>query len=186
MAAQLLADKVGAHTFDAWLRNKLTLRGGPPEAMQHRLSWLGGIPFSAIVTTNYDNLLRGPTPEHEDFGQTAARILRTRDPLRLAKLAFGNEVGVPVVKLHGCVEDPRFHLVCTREGYRQLLHSSPHYSTFIRTLLATHTVLYLGFSFTDSYLNELRSEIMALYGSAGSSPPLAYAIMADVPKVVFK
>ena len=83
---------------------------------------------------------------------------------------------------YGCVDDARFPLVCTREGYRSS-STAAHYNTFIRTLLATHTVLYLGFSFTDGYLNELRSEIMSLYGSAGSSPPLAYAVMADVPKV---
>ena len=98
------------------------------------------------TTTNYDNLLSGPTPDHESFGQTSARILRRSEPLRLSKFAFGDEVlHSPVVKLHGCVDDARSSLVCTREGYRKLLHSSPNYSTFVRTLLATHTVLYLGF-----------------------------------------
>ena len=183
MAAQLLSDKMGMRKFDESLRRKLTLIKGPPEAMQQRLAWLRGIPFSTILTTNYDNMLSGPTPENETFGQIAASILRRSDPLRLAKLAFGDEMHVPVVKLHGCVCDSQSTLVCTREGYRKLLHSSPNYSTFVRTLLATRTVLYLGFSFTDGYLNELRSEVMALFGSDSSSPPLAYALMADVSQV---
>ena len=34
--------------------------------------------------------------------------------------------------------------------------------TFLRSLFATSTVLFLGVSFTDAYLNELRSEVLAM------------------------
>lgn len=83
---------MGTSKFEESLRKRLTLKTRAPDDMQRRIAWLRGIPFSAIVTTNYDNLLSGPTPCHEAFGETAARILRRRDPLRVAKLAFGDEV----------------------------------------------------------------------------------------------
>jgi hypothetical protein len=46
-------------------------------------------------------------------------------------------------------------------------------------MLANHPVLYLGFSFTDAYLNEIRSEILALLGYGGEGP-VAHAIINDV------
>lgn len=47
-------------------------------------------------------------------------------------------------------------------------------------MLATSTVLYLGFSFTDAYLNELRSEILALLEHGGSDDPVAWAVLPDM------
>lgn len=48
----------------------------------------------------------------------------------------------------------------TTQSYRRLLHATPAYRAFLRTLFATRNVLFLGFSFTDAYINELRSEIL--------------------------
>jgi len=151
------------------------------------------MPFAAIVTTNYDNLIVGTTPDSDGFGSVAAAILRSKESefQRLERLAlepiFNDDPhsSVPTVQLHGSVRDDKSTLVCTREGYRRLLHGSAQYSTFVRTLLATYTVLYIGFSFTDSYINELRSEIMSLFqkGANGDKMPLAYAIMNDVHPV---
>jgi hypothetical protein len=58
---------------------------------------------------------------------------------------------------------------------------------FLRSILTTTTVLYLGFSFEDAYLNELRSEILATMGDPGPrAAPLAYSVMADVPPLTVK
>jgi hypothetical protein len=56
------------------------------------------------------------------------------------------------------------------------------YMSFLRAIMAEQTILYLGFSFADAYLNELRSEILALLGQSGDSAPLAYAVINDVPE----
>ena len=53
-------------------------------------------------------------------------------------------------------------IVLTREGYRSLLHLNPAYSNFLKTVMAGSTLLYMGFSFTDGYFNEIRSELMTL------------------------
>lgn len=53
-------------------------------------------------------------------------------------------------------------LVMTRTGYRKLLHHTPGYGLFVRSLLSSFTVLYLGFSFSDGYLNELRGEVLSM------------------------
>lgn len=80
----------------------------------------------------------------------------------------------PVIKIHGTL-DPSPEVVWTRRGYRTLVHGTPGFSSFLKSLLSTCTVLYLGFSFSDGYLNELRSEVLSfLRGAAAverSLPP---------------
>jgi hypothetical protein len=88
---------------------------------------------------------------------------------------------VPVLKIHGDVRRPET-VVITRKDYRRLLYGTPGYQGFLRAVLANRPVLYMGFSFTDAYLNELRSEILALLGYTGDVP-VAHAIINDVPEL---
>ena len=74
-----------------------------------------------------------------------------------------------MVHLHGEIE-PSDSAVITRQDYRRRLHESPGYLTFLRSVMASYTILYLGFSFTDAYLNELRSEVRSMLGSNASGP----------------
>lgn len=90
--------------------------------------------------------------------------------------------GPRVVKLHGDIlaKPAARRLVFSRADYRERLYGNPAYRTFLRAVLATSTVLYLGFSFTDAYLNELRSEILALLEHGHTDEPIAYAIVNDM------
>ena len=67
-----------------------------------------------------------------------------------------------MLKLHGEVGPVGEDVVFTQRDYRERLYSSAAYMTFLRSLFATSTVLFLGVSFTDAYLNELRSEVLAM------------------------
>jgi hypothetical protein len=64
--------------------------------------------------------------------------------------------------------------------YPRLLYENPDYLSFLHTYLVSHTVLYLGFSFTDAYLNELRSELLTRLHQTEESEPVAYAVINDV------
>ena len=90
----------------------------------------------------------------------------------------------PIIQIHGSTSDPP-SIVFTREGYRSLLHLNPAYSNFIKTVMARSTLLYLGFSFTDGYFNEIRSELMTLRERAveGGGQPFSYAVICDKPQV---
>ena len=46
-------------------------------------------------------------------------------------------------------------------------------------MFLNYTILYLGYSFSDPYLNELRSEALAILGGS-ETWPVAYAVMNDV------
>jgi hypothetical protein len=62
MAAQLLFDALGEQQCRVLLRDALRKDALPP-AMQRRLKHLFGIPFRAIVTTNFDPLIAGVAPD---------------------------------------------------------------------------------------------------------------------------
>ena len=64
-------------------------------------------------------------------------------------------------------------IVLTREGYRSLLHLNLAYSNVMKTVMARSTLLYMGFSHTDGYFNEIRSEIMTLKIAAESGTQVA-------------
>lgn len=190
MAAQLLFDALGGDTFSRRLAAALD-RKSLPAAMQSRLKHLRGIPFRAIVTTNFDPLLPGMPPS----AQAYRRLLRGRraSPWReaIARVALNLEPGSAaapdtdslVVQLHGRLDDAD-SLVLTRAQYRKRLYADPAYLTVLRSLLATSTVLFLGYSLTDAYLNELRSELVeAFSGKDSAGDPLAWAVLEDVSEV---
>jgi hypothetical protein len=90
-----------------------------------------------------------------------------------------------LVKLHGDLGRPEEgKVVIARRDYRELVYENPGYTTFLRAVFSTRTVLYLGFSFNDEYLNELRSEVLSLLGHAPGDMPIAYAVVNDVPEEV--
>jgi hypothetical protein len=206
MAAQLLFDAVGEERCRALLRDALR-RERLPELMQQRLKHLLGIPFRAIVTTNFDPLLPGVPPDAMAY----RRLLRGvnpgpwRESIVRAALGIAADPALPsldapdrpVVQLHGSlVYDGS--LVFTRSQYRRRLYASPAYLTALKALLATSTVLFLGYSMRDAYLNELRAELIEAFQTseaaqrdpAGADPalallrrPLAWAVLEDVSDV---
>lgn len=177
-AAQSLEDALSRAVFAAELAARLR-QPALPEAMERRLRWLRGIPFRAIVTTNFDGLLTGSTPVPGAYRD----VLRpeAKNPWWKGFFRTNAALDVPVLKIHGDIRSPET-VVITRRDYRRLLYNNPGYQGFLRAMLANHPVLYLGFSFTDAYLNEIRSEILALLGYDGGGP-VAHAIINDIPEL---
>jgi hypothetical protein len=177
-AAQTLEWLLTRKTFVEELQHQFTAPTHISQGMSNRLRWLRAIPFRAILTTNFDTLLEGDTP-----GNSAYRsVLRPKAAAWWEGTFWGETpYKAPILKIHGDVRKPET-IVLTRRDYRHLLYRHPGYQDFLRAVLSHHTVLYLGFSFTDAYLNELRSETLALLGyDSKDSPAMAFAIANDVP-----
>jgi len=122
-------------------------------------------------------LLREPPPSPWDEAITRAVLLEASVE---GQQPYSTR---PVVQLHGNVESAE-SLVFTRAQYRHRLYGSPAYLTVLRALLATSTVLFLGYSLTDAYLNELRAELVeTFFRESTEGDPLAWAVLADVSKV---
>ena len=90
----------------------------------------------------------------------------------------------PIINLHGRVNGGQSgqddKIVLSKSAYRQLLFERSDYANFLKALLATRTVLFLGYSFSDSYLNLLRTEIFSLFDNKPEPLPTAFAVMNDL------
>lgn len=157
------------------------------EMVNKRISTLYEIPFQAVLTTNFDNLLPGDPGNAKSY-HAALRGKRERwfDPNFVVwRSEARNKLSrTPTIKLHGQLANdgrPSTSVVLSRSGYRRLLFENSGYSNFLRSIMATRTILFMGFSFSDTYLNLIRSEVLSFLHYKGSEiPPLAYAILADV------
>lgn len=176
MVGQILRDEL-ADQFEVLVRDAVA--SDPAAAsMKGRRRLLSEIPFAGILTTNFDPFLDGVAPGPDAY----KRLLR---PERRWWSRSVWQHGIDrqhVVKLHGDVSDlDGNQLVLARTDYRKRLYGSPDYATFLKAIFATKTVLFLGVSFTDAYLNEIRSEVLALLqpDPEHASEPFAYALMKD-------
>ncbi|MGH8655925.1 MAG: SIR2 family protein [Gammaproteobacteria bacterium] len=151
--AQALEDVLGRDAVIEQLRAKCSY-AVPNPMMERRRELLKDIPFRAVLTTNYDRMLKGEIPEPSTYRQ----LLRSVHTPWIDTLyvTAKDRKQRPLLKLHSDLDDPQT-IVMTRRDYRRLLYENPNYLSFLRAYLVSHTVLYLGFSFTDAYLNELRS-----------------------------
>lgn len=255
-AMQYLQDLLGIQFIADELNRVLKPHDPMPDEMYRRLCLIRSLPFRAILTTNFDDLLPGvvasdvvnrpfeevlrgrhqgalasapidyspcPSPSvacgdmpfpsssvasvaSAPFASPASNVKTTGGPVPAAEASIGpddsftwdlcfddrirydtctaasnglRQASVPVIQLHGSVRDAG-SLVATRQGYRTLLNLIPGYSTFLRSVMSVYTVLYIGFSFSDQYLNQLRSEILSVLRPQDSHGlPVAYAIVMD-------
>lgn len=148
---------------------------GGVERLDRRRKHLLRIPFKAILTTNFDESLAGDFVSPDQAWQ----VLRDSQR-RWWQLPDGS---TPIINLHGIAgrqHDPR--LVLSRSAYRELLYDDGNYANFIRSVFAEYTILFIGVSFTDAYLNELRSEVLNLLHKRSRSEPWGYAILCKPPE----
>ena len=180
MAAQILEDAFKNSPTDDLLQalrrhtRRSDVSSADQQRMDRRRTLLTEIPFAAILTTNFDDELKGEVLD----GSTYATLLRDAGS-RWVERRFW-ERSSRVLKLHGDLRRGT-GVTLSRRGYRTRLYSEPGYLHVLRSVLLTKTVLFLGFSFTDEYLNELRSEVLAYLAPEGKTPRYAYALLEDVP-----
>jgi len=180
-AAQLLEDELSTALPKA-LKDALkpSSDAGDARVLKRKLL-LSQIPFQAILTTNFDDYLQS----------TSIRSNKYSEVLNPSARRWTNSVDwdepeggslVPIVKLHGQLSTNELEndVVLSRSGYRKLLFERPDYANFLKAVLVTRTVLFIGFSFSDAYLNQLRSEVLNLTRGDGSAGPKAYALMNDL------
>ncbi|HEY0883203.1 MAG TPA: SIR2 family protein, partial [Archangium sp.] len=149
--------------------------GASDEAVQEaekRRERLLNTPFHAVLTTNFDTWLQ-ETPGLPDWGHLLQ--LPRRDWWKAYDLQQEFSFHARVLKLHGDAEGPR-SVVLGRRDYRHLVHGTPRYADFLRAIFATKKVLFVGTSFTDAYLNELRASVLQLLQLEGREP-MGWAIM---------
>ena len=175
-------------------------------AVQRRLLFLRGIPFRGILTTNFTdcfplaqsivdgdgecdfkpflrNTTQGNTFNNLRLESVEREIKRLEDleTLQEENAATLKKEDMPCLDLSG--DTPVIHVhgknkpVLTRRAYRTLLHRTPTYLPFMRSVFSTCTVLFIGFSMSDEYVKELLSETLALVSDVSSRP--CFAVLSD-------
>jgi CheY-like chemotaxis protein len=176
---EMLRDALGTNFFPA-LQQALSkeLR----DETRERLRLLRGIPFHYVLTTNFDHHLgKAALPTSDAFAGLATAGTRG-----WAHPDFWDRPAVEclwqgrLMALHGSLEREE-GLVFNSRSYRELLHGKPAFRAMLRTLFATRNILFIGFSFADAYVDDLRSEILSMIGLGGTARELRdYAILPDL------
>ena len=181
-AAQLIEEDLGERFFEELDNAMINDDEEGNKRVNTRTRLLNSIPFQSVITTNFDRHISGSS-----FTKTDIRSLLRPTNTGWAEGTnwLSGHHDRPIVKIHGDLsstdrkvsDDP---LVFSKLGYRKLLFEVPNYQAVVRSLLATRTILFLGFSFSDAYLNLLRSEILSMFGTDSSRSPAAYAVVNDL------
>lgn len=109
-----------------------------------------------VITTNWDNLLEKTVEENGliyDIVKSDIDLVKSTIPRK-------------VVKIHGSLDS--HNIVFKEDDYLNFSSNSPLIENFIKHILSTSTVLFLGYSYSDSNLKMLSKWIEK---QSSSSPP---------------
>jgi hypothetical protein len=153
-AAEAIKDGVNPEIFRRALSSIMDDENLSP-SQTHLL--LPTIPFSAVLTSNYDRLLE------RAYGKVAQlpRVITHNSGTALT--AALHERRFYILKVHGTIEHVET-IILGRRSYRELVHGNQAYIEHIRTLLRTKTFLFVGFSLSDPDLRLILDREQAVWG----------------------
>jgi len=151
VACQQIRQKSGEKELVEFLCKEMNKPGIRP-LPSHRL--LAKLPFNSYFTTNFDRLLE---MAFSDYGDIYHVIIEDKD------VAFWKNNKKPIVKLHGCISK-RESIVAAIEDYKPFKHTKPLIDALAKTILASKTILFVGFALQDEDFVELFDELQELLG----------------------
>jgi len=136
---------------------------------------LASIPFSAVITTNYDHLLEDTYSIVHDV-----RYARSYPYTNISALAnLVAEKKFFILKAHGTVEDPD-NIIFSRTDHQQVMFSSPAYRTFFSSLFASRTFLFIGYSLSDPDLTIVLENLATIFKGFC---PVHYVLLPDTGEI---
>lgn len=116
---------------------------GEPSALHRAIL---GLKQRVYVTTNFDKLIESALDSVDQSSTHHPMVIvgPDKDAFRL----FRDNQGRYVVKLHGTIDHPET-LIFSKSDYASRAFANAAYSEFLRTLLLSYTVVFIGFSMTD-------------------------------------
>lgn len=152
-----LAEQIGKDTMVELMRQMLFLEQPFPAAVQPTLNAFTNLPFAAVVSWNWDNLLDAHYMQVPNNSEGFEAVLQgvCRSSIKVARL----------LKMQGDLSDPAT-VRLTQQDYDCRQQEAIE---FIRHLHQTYTILYVGLGFRSGGLDDTKR--------AGS---LHYAILNDV------
>jgi hypothetical protein len=131
------------------------------------------LPVQRIYTTNFDDLLE----------RAANKKLIKRNVIHdAAHVGFSDTSTLSIVKLHGDLAAPG-SLVISANDYYGYFTRNPAVADLLKVELQTHTVLFLGYSFSDPDFGMILGKVAA---QSGPDRPLLYALQLNPLPLVAK
>jgi len=162
--------EVLGHRYHGTLSNSLRgVTGEIPEP--HRI--IVRLPFSGIVTTNYDKLLERSFASIGSWPKTPTHL----DVDMLGSLLFDG--GFFVLKAHGDIDRPESMVLTTRD-YQDLIHSNQAFNSIFSAILLTKAILFVGYSLSDPDFRLLLDRQLTVFKG---NVPERFALMSGVGKI---
>lgn len=162
--AETMRRLLGAREFDDALENIFRNAQLHP-TKRHEL--ISQIPFSCVVTTNYDKLLEATYAQR---GYIPPTYTFSDSPDVIAALSHGRFF---ILKAHGDI-DRKESLVLSEKDYRDIVYRQPGYRAALNTIFITKTVLFVGTSLNDV---DVRLVLESVSESFSGKGPHHYAIV---------
>lgn len=170
VVAEFCKEKLGAKGFADLIREKL----GTKNRTSAMHSILAEIPFKAVITSNYDNLVES---NHRNYKVILPDDINKFNQETVESL-FDEDM-FPIFKIHGSYEDSN-SIVLTDNDYRDVIFRRPQYRENLKQLFKDKSLLFVGFSFRDSSINLLLQEIFTV--TDGMANP-HYAFINDIGSI---
>lgn len=122
-----------------------------------------GLPVQRIYTTNFDTLLEQASQK---------RQINRNVIFNASQVGFSDTSTLSIVKLHGDLSDPESIVISARDFY-SYFGRNPAVADLLKVELQTHTVLFLGYSFSDPNLGMILGNAA---NQSGAVRPLLYSL----------
>jgi tetratricopeptide (TPR) repeat protein len=125
----------------------------------HRM--VASFAWRGIFTTNYDRLIEVAYDTATEGGRRVQDLLSTHGTSDLATAL--DPQTVPFFKLHGCISSisAKYPLVLTTRDFARTKKSRGKMLKFLRGLARNHSILFLGYSFSDGVALDLLEQVEA-------------------------
>ncbi len=117
---------------------------------------LARYPFDVVFTTNFDRLTE------RALRAQARQVNVVVEDSQVGRIRTDDRV--TLVKMHGCVSAPDT-IVVARDDYETYAQRHPAIVTYLQSLLATRTFLFVGFSLTDPNFRAIYSTVQHVLGA---------------------
>jgi SIR2-like domain len=118
---------------------------GFPDKHLEEIEALKSMSPYTIITTNYDRFLEMLFPEYT--------------PIIGQQVIYANYTSIgEILKIHGCSSSPK-SIVITSEDYTEFMQKKKYLSAKLLTFFAEHTVIFLGYSASDTNVKAVLSDI---------------------------
>ena len=170
------ADLLRGHLYRNFIQKTFVQDHIAPTKLHHLLA---DLPFGAILTTNYDNLIERTYAQRFCSGSQPLKFT----PNNLSQLSrLCTEKQLFIFKMHGDTDDTDTILL-TKKDYQKVIHSSPVYQASMEHIFAARTALFIGYGLRDLDLNLILGANASLYKDYGRRH---YALFPDAGKVLTK